>query len=151
MGLTPQDYQTLQGKRVYFDANPLIYGLSGDENYLEVITQIFSGLNQQHYQGYSSELGLAELLVKPLQENNLAEIQTIKELFDKGFLGLLSHNRVCFELASQIRARYRLKMPDAIHVATAIFHNMDVFITADNNIANRIAEITMLNLNDYKK
>lgn len=148
MGL---DTKLLLGKKVYFDTNPLIYALSGNELYLTIITQLFHGLQQQHYIGYSSELGLAELLVKPIRENNTAQIVTIQQLFADKFLQLLPHNRACFELSAKIRADYRLKMPDAIHVATAITQKMDIFVTADNDIANRMTEINVLNLNDYIK
>lgn len=139
----------LLGKKCYFDTNPLIYALSGHQAYLPVMTQIFSNLNAKHCIGFSSELGLAELLVKPIKENNHAQIKIIHELFDKEFLGLLSHHRTCFELSAKIRANHGLKMPDAIHIATAIYHQMDIFITADNGIAHKITDIEIFNLNDY--
>lgn len=143
------DSEKLLGKKLYFDTNPLIYMLSGNELYLDIITQIFYGLHQRQYIGCSSQLGLAELLVKPIRENDTAQITTIYQLFSDKFLQLLPHNRACFELAAKIRADYRLKMPDAIHVATAIVHQMDILVTADNDIANRVKEIHIINLNDY--
>lgn len=146
MGL---DTRLLLGKKVYFDTNPLIYALSGNPIYLDIMTQLFYGLHQHQYIGYSSELGLAELLVKPIREQDKPQIATIFQLFDNHFLQLLSHNRACFELSAKIRANYRLKMPDAIHVATAITHRIDILVTADNDIAERVTEIKMLNLNEY--
>lgn len=139
----------LLDKKCYFDTNPLIYALSGNDIYLPIMTQIFQGLHYQKCVGFSSELGLAELLVKPIKENDQIQIDTINALFDNRFLGLLSHNRQCFELSSAIRAKYGLKMPDAIHIATAIYHQMDIFITADNGIANKVKDIEILNLNDF--
>lgn len=146
MGL---DTKLLLGKKVYFDTNPLIYALSGNPIYLDVMTQLFYSLHQRQYVGYSSELGLAELLVKPIRENDTAQVATIQQLFADKFLRLLPHNRACFELSAKIRADYRLKMPDAIHVATAITQNMDILVTADNDMAGRVKEIEILNLNDY--
>lgn len=113
------------------------------------MTEIFQGLHYQKCVGFSSELGLAELLVKPIKANDQTQIDTINALFDNRFLGLLSHNRQCFELSSAIRAKYGLKMPDAIHIATAIYHQMDIVITADNGITNKINEIEIFNLNDF--
>lgn len=139
----------LSGKKCYFDANPLIYALSGHQVYLPIMTQIFRNLNEKNCTGFSSELGLAELLVKPIKDDDYAQIKTINELFNRQFLGLLSHNRECFDLSARIRAKCGLKMPDAIHVATAICHKMDIFITADNGIANKVEDIEILNLNDF--
>lgn len=143
------DINALFGKKVYFDTNPLIYALSGHPKYLTVMTQLFHGIHQKNFIGFSSELGLAELLVKPIRENDQSQVQTIYALFDGHFLQLLSHHRQCFEIAADIRAKYRLKMPDAIHVATAIYHHIDVLVTADNEIDEKIQQIKIINLNDY--
>ncbi len=139
----------LLGKKCYFDTNPLIYALSGHQIYLPIMTQIFSSLHAKECIGFASELGLAELLVKPIKENDETQIKTIQALFDQKFLGLLPHNRACFELSAKIRANHGLKMPDAIHIAAAACHQMDVLITADNAIAQKISDIEVFNLNDY--
>jgi predicted nucleic acid-binding protein len=35
------------------------------------------------------------------------------------------------ELATEYRARHKLKTPDALHMATAVLHKADAFITGD--------------------
>lgn len=51
--------------------------------------------------------------------------------------------------AAQLRAAYKLKTPDAIHIATAIDSGCDVFITNDDNL-KKVQEITVLTLRDIK-
>ncbi|MGP0069180.1 MAG: type II toxin-antitoxin system VapC family toxin [Isosphaeraceae bacterium] len=45
-------------------------------------------------------------------------------------------------------SRYAIKMLDAIHVASAVVHGADCFITNDQGI-RRIQEIQILILSDY--
>lgn len=47
-----------------------------------------------------------------------------------------------------LRVNYNLKTPDAIHLATAIEHKADVFITNDKQL-KKVKEIAILYLGDY--
>lgn len=138
----------LQGKSVYFDANPIIYFLEGNAKYAQIIQQIFQARQDDVFQAVTGHLCLAELLVKPVKDNNQILIQHIKQLFQSGFIALHAHHQATFELSASIRAKTQLKMPDALHVATAINCGADVFLTADNQISNKVAEIAVMNLND---
>ena len=40
------------------------------------------------------------------------------------------------ERATEIRARYGFKTPDALHLATAVEGAADVFLTGDSNLAS---------------
>ena len=52
------------------------------------------------------------------------------------------------ETAASLRAKYRIKMLDAIHVASAVVHRADVFVTNDGGL-RRITEVPVLVLSDY--
>ncbi len=63
---------------------------------------------------------MAELLVKPLQNNNAAEVAVVRELLlEDGAISLVSHSRKAFERAAELRAKHGLKMVDALQLATA--------------------------------
>ena len=47
-----------------------------------------------------------------------------------------------------LRTKYGVKTPDAIHLATAIEHKADVFVTNDRQL-KKVKEIVMLYLGDY--
>jgi predicted nucleic acid-binding protein len=51
--------------------------------------------------------------------------------------------------AADLRARYNLRTPDALHVATAIAVGCDAFLTNDTGV-KRVAEITILVLDELE-
>ena len=51
------------------------------------------------------------------------------------------------ELAAELRARYSLRTPDALQVATALVRRCEVFLTNDTRL-KRVAEIRVLTLDD---
>ena len=139
----------ITNKHVYFDTNPIIHFLNGNTIYFNVCKALFQAVEDQSIYGYSSDLCLAELLVKPLRDNNHLEIRIIKGFFDDGFFQVLNHDRSTLELSATIRAMQRLKMIDAVHVATAIQHGCDYIVTADEQIVRNTIGISVINLNQY--
>ena len=53
-----------------------------------------------------------------------------REEFRREFLGLGSPERVAKE-GARLRARYGLRTPDALHLATALVHRATAFLTND--------------------
>lgn len=53
------------------------------------------------------------------------------------------------ESAANLRARYNLRTPDALHVASAIHRRCDIFLTNDAGI-KRITELTILLLDELE-
>jgi predicted nucleic acid-binding protein len=150
MGKIEDALREIQGKKVYLDTNPFIYFINKVEIFSDLCVPIFQAIGNRKLLACSSEATLCELLVKPLREGDLNTAQHIKGfLYSQGYFQMLSHDRSIFELAANIRAVQNLKMIDALHAATAIKNDCNHFITADNNIAQRLKGILVLNLNDY--
>jgi len=53
------------------------------------------------------------------------------------------------ELAADLRARYNLRTPDALQVATALAHRCEAFLTNDARL-KRVAEIRVLTLEELR-
>jgi predicted nucleic acid-binding protein len=87
--------------------------------------------------GVLSEITLAECLVKPIKENDRALIDLYTELFseDSGLI-ILPVDRIVLIEAAYVRARHKIKLPDAIHFATAQLSGCSSFITNDHRLAN---------------
>jgi predicted nucleic acid-binding protein len=68
-------------------------------------------------------------------------------LVNSGDYRLLPVTRQIAESAADFRARYNLRTPDALHIATAIAAQCDVFLTNDAGI-KRVTEITVLVLDE---
>jgi predicted nucleic acid-binding protein len=136
----------LHGKSVYFDANIFIYLLENHSDFGEICLSIVQSAVDKELDGYSGDLVLAELLVKPLKDNNARAVKAVKDLFSKETrIELLPHKRSTFETAALLRANYKIKLPDALHIATAIENHIEVFLTNDREIPS-IPEITVLQL-----
>jgi len=81
----------------------------------------------------TSEMTLVEALVGPLETQNLAIQQTYRSfLTSTATLVVSPVSRDILEEAAQLRANTKLKLPDAIHLATAIRHQCDSFFTNDD-------------------
>ena len=99
-------------------------------------------------QGFSGDLAIAELLVKPLKDHDLGTVQKVKALFDAklGYFTALAHDREVFELAAQLRATQRLGMADAIHAATAIKHGCAYFLSFDAKLARNTLGVEVIDI-----
>lgn len=139
----------LKGKVVFFDTTPLIYFMEKNPRYSEVVKPVIELLDSGLAQGLTSTITLLEVLVLPLREGN-------KKLAEKYKAILLSSNgletceisNAISEKAATLRARYGIKTPDSIQLATAIVRKADYFLTNDLDL-KRVKEIKIAVLEDY--
>lgn len=136
----------LQGHRVYFDTNILIYILENASGYVDACLPFFQAVAQQDVIGCTGEMTLAELLVKPMRTNDMISMGRIRALFDDGYFEVFNHNRESLELSAHLRATQGLKMVDAIHAAAAIKGGCNYFITHDKQLGKQIRGIEVVNI-----
>lgn len=116
----------------YLDANVAIEIVEGAAP-LE-IGQIgfLAGLERGEVIAVTSELALAECLVKPMAEHNEAAVAAFHEFFtDSGTLSVVPVSRDILIRAAELRAGARMRLPDAIHVATAELTGCVIVISQD--------------------
>ena len=97
----------------------------------------------------TSELALSEVLVKPIADGDLHKIQAYYNSFRNGKgLTVMPVDRSVLIEAASIRASTNLKLPDAIHFATACLTNCTHFVTNDDHfkIAKSHRQIKVLPL-----
>jgi predicted nucleic acid-binding protein len=83
----------------------------------------------------SSQLALAECLVKPLKLNDVKAIRGFLSFFDDNeSFQVYGFDKSTFLDAAKIRAELGCKMPDAMHVASALQNECRFFITNDLNL-----------------
>jgi predicted nucleic acid-binding protein len=139
----------MQGQRVYFDTNILIYVLENAAGYSEACLPFFSAVAQQDIVGCTGEMTLAELLVQPMRSNDMIRMGQIRALFDDGYFEVFAHHRPSLELAAHIRATQGLKMIDAIHTASAIHGGCKYFITHDKQMQRQVSGIEVVNIGGW--
>ena len=77
-----------------------------------------------------------EVLVLPLRNNNESLISDYEQLLLNSAMQLIPIGQAILRQAANLRATSSLKTPDAIHAATAISINCDLFITNDRGFRN---------------
>lgn len=117
----------------YLDANILIAIIEGrplSTAQHDLLARLVDG----RLVGATSELSLAECLVRPYRERDATVVAAYLEyLSGRPEISVLPITRNVLLRAARIRATSRLKLPDAIHLATAFEAGCPKFITNDRD------------------
>ena len=141
--------QALRGHKVYLDVNVFIYALEGLEPWAGLLREAFTGLEKDEWQGVTSELSLAECLVRPFQLGREDLVQLYQmALSPRDGLQVAPVDGPSLILAARLRARHGLKLPDAMHAATAVQQGCTALLTNDAGF-RRLPGITCLLLSEW--
>ena len=134
--------------KVYLDTNLWIYTLENYAQYANALGALWQALDEGTLAAVTSELTLAEVLVKPMQRND-TEQQAICEQFIRStdHLSVVPVSRSILMEAAQVRAHTQLKLPDAIHAATALSDNCTTFLTNDRQL-KKLTDIPVVLLSE---
>ncbi|MDD2621193.1 MAG: PIN domain-containing protein [Syntrophomonadaceae bacterium] len=133
--------------RIAFDTNVFIALFSHAPLGEKVVPLIDAAANQGRLELLASVMSFAECAVKPYQEGNWGALDQIKLMFQMPHLTIYPVDDRVAEEAARLRAVYNFKMPDAIHLATAIIHQAKVFLTNDYRLTV-IKEIPVMKLEE---
>jgi predicted nucleic acid-binding protein len=127
----------IAGPTLYLDANALIYAVENAPVFGDTMRGVFERIDRGELHGMTSELSLAETLVKPLRDGNRPVVVAYEQLLHPaGRLGVQPISRAVLSEAARLRAaQASLKLPDAIHAATALLHGCTTFLTNDARFA----------------
>lgn len=83
----------------------------------------------------TSRLSRLECRSKPLGAGDLATLAQFDVFFAGAELALVDVSATVIERATDLRAKYNLKTPDALHYATAVEIGATVFLTGDRGLS----------------
>lgn len=136
----------MKGQKVYLDTNTFIYALEGFSAFRSPLIQRFDLIEDGHVTAVTSELTLAELLVKPLRDGNEVLQRRYQQLLaGSDVLQVVPIARSILVSAARVRAGNGYKLPDAIHIATASYCQCTCFLTNDLEIVG-VQGLTTLRL-----
>lgn len=135
----------LHGLRVFLDTNVVVYIVEGFEPFGPVLRALLGAMDSGHVTAVTSELTLAEALVKPIADGR-ADLAAAYEAFVSRGLNreIVALSRAVLREAARVRASTRLKLPDAIQVAAAVEAKCDVFLTRDEDIRRSTIPVVLL-------
>ena len=135
--------------RLGLDSMVLIYLLEDVEPYASLAEMALKRVEKGQHTAYVSTLCLTEIMVPALRQNDQVTVNRYRQFFF-GFPNLrtLAVDIPTAELAASMRAKYDLRTPDAIHVATSLQNGATAFLTNDKQLS-RIKELDVLLLDSY--
>lgn len=134
-----------------FDSDCIIYFLDPNPDFDQKMTAIFQEIVSGRIIGLTSTLTLTEGLVRPLRESDTDLAQRYRNLLlNSSDFQVMPINAAIAEIAAELRARYNLRTPDALQVATAIYAGCDAFLTNNGKHFRRVTELQVLVLNELE-
>jgi predicted nucleic acid-binding protein len=125
-----------RGTLVAFDTAPLIYLIEEHPIWLPIIQPFFEAISQGHLQGITSTVTLTEVLVHPLRRKDTVLAEHYRRvLLNARNVSMLPVSSTVAEQAALLRAKYGLRTPDAIQLATAQEAGASSFVTNDDQLS----------------
>ena len=119
---------------LFLDATIIIYRVEAVEPFNQQLLATVQELFEKHpHSGFAvSRLSMMECLVKPLRDQNNADIDRYRRFFSSTGLQIIEISALVIETATMLRARHGLRTPDAIQAASALSIKGPVtFLTGD--------------------
>jgi predicted nucleic acid-binding protein len=128
-------------KRIALDTNLFIYHLEGNPAHAASTASLFGKIEAGRLSAVASVLVLHEILAGVHKAGHSDEAPRYRDLL-LAFpnLEFLPYDAHAASISADLRARYALRTPDAVHLATAIVAGADAFVTNDAAL-RRVREI----------
>ncbi len=137
--------------RLSMDTDAIIYFVQADATHGILLSEIFSRISRSQLAGVTSAITLTEALVRPIRSKDTVQQQKIKDLLlNSQNMISVSVDAAIAEIAADLRARYNMRTPDALHAATAINFGCDAFLTNNAGDFRRITEMNVLVLSELE-
>ncbi|WP_456473926.1 type II toxin-antitoxin system VapC family toxin [Candidatus Pyrohabitans sp.] len=140
----------LTGKVIGIDTSPLIYFIES-ERFSNVVDPIFELIDKGECEGVTSTITLLEVLVQPYRLTREDLVKKYSEILlnSRNLQVYPVYSEIAIE-AAKLRAKYGIRTPDAIQIATAIYAGAYVFITNDKRL-KKVKEVEVTLLSELEK
>lgn len=131
------------GQKIGIDTPILIYLLEKNLQHIDAARELMHRVQSGKYNAIFSSIGLIEILTGPKRQGQYELAARYRETIAHfPNLAIQGINENIVDLASDLRAKYGIATPDAIHIATAIDFGARKFITNDKGL-RKVTEITI--------
>ena len=150
MGVAALRSQLHHWRTVALDTNIFAFQLLDHPQYAPLTDLILRAVEAGRLKAVTTTITLAEILPRAEQEANaqaVIDYEAYLRLFPN--LTLLPVDVELAKIAARLRARFRLKLPDALQIAAAAMAHTDVFITNDRELQKKVVEPAIVLLADF--
>lgn len=139
----------LIGKIVGLDTMLFIYHIEDNPKYAAITERLFDTIEHGSCKAVTSILTLIELLIKPKREGNFIAVGDYRDMIlTFPNLMVMDVNLRVSDIASDMRAKYRIRVPDAIQIASAIVGGSQSFITNDEGL-KKVKDVNIILLDEW--
>ena len=134
------------GEVIAIDSAPIIYYLEAHPRYARRFAPLFEAADEGRVDIVISAITVAEVLSGPLaQADELLAARYREALSATPHWTVYPVDVELAEDAARLRARYKLRLPDALQVATALKARADRFVTHDRRV-KRVKELKVVGI-----
>lgn len=121
-----------------------IFQLERNPKYFDLANKVFMWVEKLNGKAFTSTITMLELLVAPYRERNIEKVNQIYAILATfPNLEWVTPTLGVADLAARLRAKYNLKTPDSIQLASALESRASGFITNDK-IYKKVTEIEIM-------
>ena len=127
---------------IYFDSVIVIYLLDHTGSFQRRADGRLKTLESAGDRIAVSDLTRLECRVKPVALKDAAKLAVFDAFFARPDVGVVPLGRPVYDRATLLKATYRFKLADALHLAAAVESGCDRFLTNDGRL-NRCTDVTV--------
>jgi predicted nucleic acid-binding protein len=132
-------WSRFEGRTFYLDTNVIIYAIERKNPWSDLLRELFGAIDERTIHTFTSELTIAEVLAKPLELGAIDLVATYEELLaPDSLVRVIPIDRPILRSAADLCGRMRIKLADAIHVATALQCACEFILTNDEQFGQRM-------------
>jgi predicted nucleic acid-binding protein len=134
------------------DTAIFIYHFEENQTYLGLTRELFSSIEMGERTGVTSAITLMEIIVKPLSLGRQDVAQKYEALLANfPNLTIAEIDRDVIRQAARLRAKYRIRPPDALQASVSLIYGAHAFITNDRLFERLRDELDVIILDDFIK
>lgn len=123
---------------ILWDTNLFIYLFEQNPEFEPRVVRLRQAMNARGDQLFATAMTVGEILVKPVEAGDPALQDGYRSFFQSGAVRVLPFDLQAAGHYARIRQDRGVRPPDAIQLACAAAHGIDLFITNDNRLSGKI-------------
>jgi predicted nucleic acid-binding protein len=141
--------KNVTGKIIGIDTMSFIYAFEENKKYITIVKPLFDNIEKGKIKAVTSTITVLECLVKPFEFRDITLLSKYKMIF-KNFphFSTIPLSFEISEKAAEIRAKYKIRTPDAIQIASSLLSDATFFITNDTSLS-KIENMIVVQLDNF--
>lgn len=131
---------TTESPIVYLDSCVVVSYLKGDPDRIAMCKAAFRDAQTGVTRGLTSAFSLAEVIKLDVGYLSEEHEEKIDEFFKHPWIQIALVDRRVATKAREVSRKYRIKPPDAIHIATALLYRATNFFTYDDKLVAKVKD-----------